>query len=238
MKHLKYFKLFESSINANGQLVDLDTNLFDEFPEDVLKTLENNFFYMYSKNFNWNEKTRELGGDFNKWWDKRKQSEFLKNLDKIISAVRYDLILNKRKKLAKRKLEAFEELIKPVFGNNITGDALTKFEEEVILNPYCTILDIEKAFQEAKNIIDEYGNIDQMKIQKSTFFPGGEINIPNFERFVEKNPQYQKTFDIWNKLNDEEIKLMLAHTKAHHIIGYKELRRLYDFLIEFRKRHY
>ena len=241
---MKYLKKFESFINSQGELINLESNIFDEFPEDVLETLENNFFYMYKTNFDWNNKTKEFslpeGGydtiAFNKWVEAHQQTEFINNLNKIISAVREDVILLKRRKLSERKLEAFEELIKPVFGNHITSDALSKFEEEILLNPYVTIEQIEKGFEEAKNLIDQYGNIDPRKTEKSTIFVGGEINIPNFERFVEKYPEYRKTFDIWYQLFEESTKYLLKNTNAHHVVGYEKLRKLYDFLIKYRKK--
>lgn len=224
----------DASVGSDGQL-NIAPNLFDEFPEDILETLNNNYFYMFSTNFNWNEKSRELGQNFNKWREQHEQTEFVKNLDKIIGAVRSDLILFKRKKLAEKKLEAFEELIKPVFGKHINGNVLSKFEEEAILDPYATVESIERAFREAKNIIDQHGNIDSSKMEKSTIFTGDDINIANFERFVQQNPEYKKTFDMWNKLNDEHMDLMLKNTNAHRIIGYEDLRKLYNFLMDYRK---
>ena len=233
--------LTEASVDGSGNITNLEPNVFDEFPEDVLETLNQNYFYMFS-NFDWNSKSSEFtnggnydGEGFNKWIEQHKQGEFIKNIDRIISAVRSDIILMKRKQLASKKLESFEELIKPVFGKNITGDALTKFEEEILMDPYATIESIERGFREAKNLIDQYGNIDSKKMEKSTFFSGGDINIPNFERFVKDNPQYKKTFDVWYKLFNEEMDLSLKNTYSHHIIGYDQLRKLYDFLITYRK---
>ncbi len=243
---MKYLKLFDSFVDDEGNLMDLTTNIFDEFPDDILNTLNSNYFYLYSTNFDWNKKTREFKSSdpkkaydtiaFSKWREQHEQTEFIKNINKIISAIRQDLLLLKRRKLSKRKLELFEELIKPVFGNHITGDALTKFEEEILLDPHASIESIENAFKEAKNIIDKYGNIDQSKIEKSTIFIGGEINIPKFEEFIKKNPQYQKTYDIWMKLFDDETNLMLKDLNSHHISNYNELRKLYHFLIKYREK--
>lgn len=240
-----FSKIYELSVNRNGELIDVE-DIFDEFPRDVYETLESNFSYMYSTNFDWNKKTYEFPSSnpnhaydteaFSKWYEKNRKVEFIKNLDKIISAVRFDLLLKKRKDLANRKLEAFEELIKPVFGNNITlGRALSKFEVDVIWDPNATVESIQKGFEDAKNIMDENGNIDSSKIEKSSFFTGDEINIPNFERFVEEHPEYKKTYEIWTKLHEEIINLLLTHEKSNHIISYKEERKLYDFLINYRK---
>lgn len=241
-----FLRIYESSVDKNGELIDIEENIFDEFPEDIHKTLSENFSYMYRMNFDWNKKTHEFPSSvpnraydaeaFSKWYDKNEQIEFIKNLDKIISAVRFDLLLKKRKDLANKKLEAFEELIKPVFGNHITlGRALSKFEVDVIWDPNATVESIQKGFEDAKNIMDENGNIDSSKIEKSSFFTGDEINIPNFERFVEEHPEYKKTYEIWSKLNDESTDLLLTNTKSNHTISYKEERKLYDFLINYRK---
>ena len=240
MKYMLNFN--EAFVDSNGNISHIDANVFDEFPEDILKILDDNYSYLL-RNFDWNSKSNEFtkdgkydGNGFSKWIETHKQTEFTKNLSKIISAIRSDILLLRRLEMSKRKLEAFEELIKPVFGNHITGDALTKFEEEILLNPYASIEQLEKGFQDAKNLIDEYGNIDASKMEKSTVFVGGEVNLPKFEEFVRKNPQYKKTFDIWVKLFDEETELMLKDTNASHSISVSELRKLYDFLMEYRKK--
>jgi len=235
----KVMGLNEAIVGVDGELSGMESNIFDEFPDDVLKTLEDEYGYMYSHNFDWNSKSREFTSSdpnkaydapaFNKWVEKNKQDEFMKNLDRVISAVRSDLLLMKRTELMKKKLDAFEELIKPVFGNHITGNVLTKFEEDVLMDPNATIESIERGFAEAKNIIDQYGNIDSSKMEKSTLFTGGDINIPNFERFVIANPEYRKTFDIWNKLHDEYLDLYLTKKNAFRGYTYEPLRKLYDF---------
>jgi len=241
----KIMGLNEGSIGADGQLTGITSNVFDEFPEDVLKTLKDEYGHIYKHNFDWNSKSREFTSSdpgraydaeaFNDWLEQNEQSEFVKNQDKIISAVRSDLLLMKRRVLAKKKLDAFEELIKPVFGKHITGDVLTKFEEEVIMNPDATVESIERGFQEAKNLIDQYGNIDPRKMEKSTFFTGGDINIPNFERFVQANPEYRKTFDVWSRMNDESMDLDMRHMNAFRGYSYEPIRKLYDFLMGYRK---
>lgn len=241
-KILKFNRFNEAQVNSDGQITDIETDIFDEFPEDVLKTLEDNYSNVYVMNFNWNEKTSEFGfteegnKKFHKWWEDRKQTEFIKQLNKIITLVREDLLTIRREKLAKKKLESFEELIKPVFGNNITADALSKFEAEVILDPYATPESIRRGFEEAKNIIDEKtGEIDPLKIHKSTIFPAGQITVSKFEEFIEQHPEYEKTYKIWRKLLDEHTDMMLKNKNAYHIVSYNELRKLYDFLIKYRE---
>jgi len=230
----------DASVDANGELTGFDSNIFDQFPEDILNTLKSHYFKYYGNNFDWNEKTTEFGDDragFRKWIEQNEQADFLKNLSKIIHAVRSDLILEKREMLAKKKLDDFEQLIIPVFGNHITGRALSEFEAAAIWYSDATPESIEKAFQDAKNVIDSEGNIDSSKINKSELFPGGEINIPNFERFVEANPEYQKTYDIWYNLFKQHTDLMLQDTNAYGVVGYPRLKKLYHFLIRFEKQN-
>jgi hypothetical protein len=235
--------LIEASIDKEGNIIGIESNIFDEFPEDVLETFQNNYSYTLNTNYDWNNKMGEFKfpdgsydtESFHKWLNKNKQNEFIRNINKIISDVRHDLLIIKRRKLAKKKLEAFEDLIIPVFGNHITGDALSKFEEQILMNPDATIEDIEKGHQEAKNIIDAEGNIDSSKLEKSLLFPNGEINIPNFERFVDANPEYKKTYDIWWKLFKDETNLLLAKMNALYIINYNQIKKLYNFLLKYKK---
>ena len=242
----KVMGLNEATVDSSGNLMGLESNIFDEFPDEILKTLEDEYGHIYAHNFDWNSKSREFTSDdpnkaydapaFNKWVEKNKQVEFLKNLDKIISAIRSDLLLKKRIKLAEMKLKAFEELIIPVFGKHITGDVLTKFEESVLMDFDATPESIRRGFEEAKNIIDQYGNIDSSKIEKSMLFTGGDINIPNFERFVEANPEYRKTFDSWSRLHDAYSDLYMTKLNAFRGYTYKPLRDLYDYLIMYKKK--
>ena len=241
----KVMGLSEGSVGADGELTGLESNIFDEFPDDVLETLSDEYGHIYKHNFDWNSKSREFNSPdsghaydtvaFNKWMEQNEQDEFTKNLDKIITAVRSDLLLFKRRILAKKKLEAFEALIIPVFGKHITGDVLTKFEEEVLMDPNATVESIERGFRETKDVIDHEGNIDSSKLEISTIFPGGDINIPKFERYVRANPEYQKTYDIWYKLFNDEMNLDMKHMNAHRGYSYEPIRRLYDFLVFYKK---
>jgi hypothetical protein len=235
--------LKETYVDSDGNLADFKQSIFDTFPEDILHTLTDNYSHYYSHNFDWNTKQAEFGDDgrgFRKWLEQNEQDEFKLNLDKIIKAVRSDMILFRRRDLAEKKMNDFEALIIPVFGNNITGRALTKFEEAAILYANWmgdgdTLKAIEKKFEEAKNIMDSDGNIDSSKIEMSTIFTGNEINIPNFERFIEANPEYQKTFDIWSKLHKDYMDLSLKDTKAFRYPDYEGLKKLYQYLNEFKK---
>lgn len=230
--------LKEAYIDSNGNLADFKQSIFDAFPEDILHTLEDNYSHYYSHNFDWNTKQDEFGNDgsgFGKWLDQNKQDEFILNLDRLIKSVRSDMILFRRRDLAEKKMKNFEELIIPVFGKNITGRALTKFEEAAILYANWmgdgdTLKEIERKFEEAKNVMDSDGNIDSSKIEMSTIFTGNEVNIPNFERFIEANPEYQKSFDIWSKLHKDDLDLSLKDTNADGYPDYAELKKLYQYL--------
>jgi predicted GNAT family acetyltransferase len=228
----------EASIGPDGQLIGLDTNIFDKFPEDVLETLKSAYGHMYQHNFDWNSKSDEFvkdgvydGASHREWLKKNEEEEFIKNFGKILSAVRSDLITLKKEILSDKKLEAFEELIKPVFGQHISTEALTKFEQAVIMDPNATLESIQRGFEEAKDVIDQHGNIDSSKLEKSTIFTGGDVSIPKFEKFVQENPEYKKTYDTWRNLFDEHIKNSMLKLNADHVVTYEPIRKLYDFLV-------
>jgi hypothetical protein len=222
--------------------------VFDNFPPELLKLLEDNYSHMYRFKYDYNDKAdrfinRETGEydgkGFNKWFEENTADEFVKNKARIITAIRSDLITLKRRKIAKLKLDAYEELIIPLFGYHITGEALTKFQEDVLLDPNATPASIQRGFEEARNIIDQYGNINQRKIEKSTVFPGGEVNYPTFERFVEEKPKYRSTFETWKSLLDEYHKQDMKELNAFRVYNdhetFKKLRLLYDFLTSNKK---
>jgi len=234
----------EAYVDSSGNLRDMDGEIFDEFPEDILETLKLNYFHLYQFNFDWNKKSDEFmtkkgeydGKGHREWLKKNTEIEFKKNLDKIISSVRKDMILLKRREFAEEKFDEFGELLKSVFGQEITGEGLSEFEAAAIM--YLGFNDdietqkkkIEQAREDAKNIIDKYGNIDYSKTRKSNLFKD-MITMDSFEKFVEKNPQYKKSFDIWKKLLYETIELSSKETIAFRYPSYDELKKLYNFLI-------
>ena len=228
-------------LNEEGNL-----GVFDNFPPELLEFMEDNYSHMYRFKYDYNEKASRFvnretgeydGAGFRKWMDENRADEFVKNKSKIISAIRSDLINLRRVKIAKLKLDAYEELLVSLLGNHITGEALTKFQEDVILDPNATPASIQRGFEEARNIIDQYGNVDQRKIEISTVFPGGEINYPTFERFVEEYPKYLSTYETWKGLLDEYHKHDMKNLNGFRIYEghYKKLRTLYDFLISNKK---
>ncbi len=242
--------LTEMKIDDSGNLQDFEENIFDEFPEEVLKTLEENYL-SYIMNFDWNKvQDSFIDGDkfdsegFGRWIENHKQSQLKKNINKIISIVRRDMILIKRRKYSEQALRKFEELLLSVFGSDIKGEALSEFEAAALL--YAGFMDdvdtqiekIEQAFRDAKKIVDDNGDIDYSKITKSTLFDGEHMSYPKFERFIEKNPQYKRTYNIWKKLHDKyfndsyETRLVAYY---EYSIKFEQLYRLYKFLIQLKK---
>lgn len=220
---------------------DVNSNFsvdFDSFPKSILETLENEYGD-FQNNFDWNEKTEEFREnpiEFRQWMKKNKSEQFLKKIDNIIMKTTQDMILLKRKDIAKAKLKAFEELIIPSLGNEVLSKALTKYEELILMNPNVTMEELNNGFREAKNIIDADGNINPLKTEMSKIFLGGDINIPNFERFVRKNPQYMGVYKDWEKIFNEFMDLYLIDLNAFRSsTPIQKIRELRNFLIDFKK---
>ena len=210
---------------------------FNSFPNDILKTLEDEYGHYYLYNFDWNSKQDEFIDNpkgFREWLNTNKKEEFIKNLDKIIGKVRQDLILLIKQRNADKVLKEFEELIVPVLDNSILVEPLSKFMEFALLNLH-TAKEIEQAYIKAKNIIDNDGSLNHEKITPSTIFTGGDISLPNFERFVSKNPEYKGVFNDWKKMFDKSMELSSTELNAFRdSTSYEEIRNLYNFLIKIR----
>jgi hypothetical protein len=102
------------------------------------------------------------------------------------------MILLKRRKIAEMKLKAFEELIIPILGDEIVSRRLTKFEEDVLLNPYATLEEIKRGFEQAKHMVGDDLETSIVKSELSDIFRGGDVNLSAFERFIEKHPEKKK----------------------------------------------
>lgn len=235
-------QITEAHIDSNGNLVGLEPYIFDEFPEDILETLKSNYGHIYLHNYDWNQKQDEYMDNpegFDKWRKNNEQEEFKKNFKKILSSVRHDLILLKRRKFSQDKLDKFEDLVKSVLGSAVTREDLSVFEACAMM--FVGFMDdietqqrkIEQAMQDAKNILDKDGNIDSSKITKSGMF-ADMITIDSFESYVKKHPEYMGMYKVWRKLLTEEINLSTKDTIAFHIVPYKALRKLYDFLMQYK----
>jgi len=212
---------------------------FSSFPKDVLKTLKDEYGHYYLNNFDWNSKQDEFLDNpkgFREWLNFNKKEEFIKNLDKLIQKTRQDLILLIKRRNADKTLKEFEELIIPALDNSILVEPLSKFMEFALLNLHNT-KEIEQAYIEAKNIIDKDGSLNYGKITPSTIFTGDDISLPNFERFVSKNPEYKGVFNDWKKLFDKSIELSVIELNAfRESTPYEKIRNLYNFLIQFRSK--
>lgn len=208
-----------------------------DIPEDIKKMLDGYNLFM---NFDWNSKQDEFvdkngnydSKGFSNWFKNHKTEEFLKDLPNLIKKVRQDIIVLHKKSLADKKLEYFEELIIPVLGNEVLIPALSKFEEDILLNSH-TIEDLERGFEQAKNIFTHEGDIDQRKIEASKIFVGGELSIPAFERFVNKNPEYKPVYLDWKKMYDEYMKYLLYDLNTSQVRSIKDLKKLYNYLVKF-----
>jgi tetratricopeptide (TPR) repeat protein len=171
---------------------------------------------------------------FHEWYRKNQSEEFIKNLDKLITKTRQDLILLKRQENAKKALEYFEELIKPALDNSVLTKTLSKFLEFALFNLH-TKEELERAYQEAKNIIDPDGSIDYAKTTPSEIFVGGDINYPAFEYFAEKHPEYMGVFKDWKKLFFLDSELSTTDLNAYRdSTPYEKIKALHDFLVKYR----
>jgi len=221
----------------NENVLTINNIDFNSFPNDILKTLEDEYGHYYLNNFDWNSKQDEFVNNpkgFREWLNLNKKEEFIKNLDTIISKVRQDLILLIKKRNADKVLKEFEGLIVPVLDNSILVSPLSKFMEFALLNLH-TMKEIEQAYIEAKNIIDNDGSLNYGKITPSSIFIGDDINLPNFERFVTKNPEYKGVFNDWKKMLDKSMELSSTGLNAFRdSTPYLEIKKLYDFLIKIK----
>ena len=208
--------------------------------DESIKTINENYtdkkgFDFYD--FDWNKESER--DNFKEWLNNFESDQFDKNLPKVINLVKQDIDLLTERKIIEEKLKAFEQLIIPVLGDDVLTKQLSFYEQQVLMDPYATLESIEKGFQEAKNIIDDQGNIDKRKITESSIFKGGEINLPAFEKFVEKNPEYKGVFDDWKKIFDRDTELMLKETNAFsYNINIEKLKNLYNNLNDISKKQF
>lgn len=217
-----------------GKLVD-----FDAFPPEVRKTYDDEYI-QHPPNWGniWNEKQDEFRDNpqgFKDWHERASSELFLKTLDDVIKKTTQDMILLKRKKIIELKLAAFEELIIPVLGDEILSQRLTKYQEDVLMNPHATPESIRQGFEDAKHMVDDDLDTSLAKSELSDLFLGGDINIPAFEKYIKKHPEKQKTYDTWKKLFDEEMELKLTDLNAFRdSTSIEKIRDLRNFLINYK----
>lgn len=227
MKMLIKILLRESLLNES----------IDSFPPSIIKTLDE-YSVFFEPKFDWNQKQDEFSEkpeDFRNWLKTNKYNGLINNIDNVISKVTQDMILIKKQKIAEMKLKAFEELIIPSLGNEVLTPQLTKFEEIILMNPDATPESIMKGFKDAKNMINNDGSINPLKIQLSNIFTGDEINLANFERFIIKNPEYKRVFNDWKTILDNNMSLSNKELNAFRdTTPINDIRELRNFLIKFK----
>jgi hypothetical protein len=208
--------------------------------DESIKTINENYtdkkaFDFYD--FDWNKESER--NNFKEWLNNFESNQFDKNLSKVINLVKQDIDLLTEREIIKEKLKVFEELIIPSISSDVLTKPLSIFEASILMDPNATLESIEKGFLEAKNIFDKDGNIDKSKITESQIFKGGEINLPAFEKFVEKNPEYKGVFDDWKKIFDRDTELMLKETNAFsYNINIEKLKNLYNNLNDISKKQF
>ena len=204
------------------------------------KLIESNYqrhFGFYD--FDWNKESKRE--DFDSWLNKFENSQFEKNLNHVISLIDEDINLKEKRAEAVKKLEDFEELIIPTLGKDVKNKPLTKYQEMIIMNPDAfdkeNLKETEKALSD-KGIFNEDGSINKQKVTYSKVFVEEGINLPAFEDFVEKNPEFQGVFNHWKKLLDESFKLSIQSTNAFRYPSLDELKFLKNELSKLQKESY
>ena len=208
----------------------------DNLSEKSKETIDSNYnreFGIYDFDFN-KESKRE---NYFEWLTKFKNEQFKKNLKKGINAVSEDIDLLEKRKESDKKLKDFEELILPTLGNDVKNPSLSEYQEMVLMNPYVTEEELREALSDT-SIFDKEGSIDKAKITESEFFNEDGINLPNFERFVEKNPEYKGVFDHWKKMLDENMKLHIKETNAFRYPTIADLKELKEELLNLDKNNF
>jgi len=227
----KYLKYIKENTEIDNQ-IDIK-----KFPKHIQKILIDEYGSYFYFNFDWNTEQDKHGSNFNSWLDKHVNKEFIKNLDYLIILTGQDLTRLKRREYAKRKLEDFEDLIKDAVDKNLFKLTLKKYELDLIMYGYnYSGKELEQELAKVKDIFDENGDIDFSKIEEITIDLGG-INLPNFERFVKKNPEFQGVFDEWEKLFDADINSTLIELNAFRSsTPFDKIKELNMFLKNIRKK--
>ena len=238
----EYLKLADgTNTNFDGSNPDIrfkdGGEVFNNLSEKSKEIIDANYegrgsFGFYD--FDWNKESERE--NFGEWLKDFKENQFKKNLSKVIKQVESDIKLKNEQEKSEIKLNYFEELIIPSLGNEVLIPKLSIYEKQVLLDPNATIESIQKGFIDAKNIINEDGSINQSKITPSNFIVDDEINLPAFEKFVEKNPQYKGVFNDWKKILDEYMNISLKQTYAFRYPSVDNLEYLHSELVELKNK--
>lgn len=225
---------FRKTFEGGGYMED--GGYLDALSEKSKKTIDSNYnreFGIYDFDFN-KESKRE---NYFEWFTKFKNEQFKKNLKKGINAVSEDIDLLEKRKQSDKKLKDFEELILPTLGNDVKNPSLSEYQEMVFMNPYASEEELRKALSDT-SIFNEDGSINKAKITESEFFNEEGINLPSFERFAEKNPEYKGVFDSWKKMLDENMALHNKETNAFRYPSIADLKELKEELSNLDKTNY
>lgn len=142
-------------------------DVFADFPEDLLKYLQDQYGFMYQNNFDWNEMSDRYNGpgEFNAWRLENEKSEFIKQKHKIITAIRSDLINTRKSDIANEKTKDYEDYLISLLGHMITLDDhpdilnIDKFEDFIKEHPK-----YEKAYYKWVLLHDESMKYSTMKL--------------------------------------------------------------------------
>jgi len=222
----------ELKMNNGGYLSNLS--------EESSKLIDSNYnsdFGFY--NFDYNKESQRE--DYFDWLNNFIDSQFQKNLNYVISLIDEDIELLEKREESEKKLQDFEELILPTLGNDVKNPALTKYQEIILMNPDAfdsyNLKETQKALSD-KGIFNEDGSINEQKISYSKYFDEEGINLPAFEDFVEKNPEFQGVFNRWKKLFDESMRLSIESTHAFRYPSIDDLKMLKEELSNLDQKKY
>jgi DNA polymerase III sliding clamp (beta) subunit (PCNA family) len=222
----------ELKMNNGGYLSNLS--------EESSKLIDSNYnsdFGFYDFDYN-KESQRE---DYFDWLNNFMDSQFQKNLNYVISLIDEDIELLEKREESEKKLQDFEELILPTLGDDVKNPALTKYQEIILMNPDAfdsyNLKETQKALSD-KGIFNEDGSINEQKISYSKLFDEEGINLPAFEDFVEKNPEFQGVFNHWKKLFDESMRLSIQSTHAFRYPSIDDLKMLKEELSNLDQKKY
>jgi hypothetical protein len=208
--------------------------------EESSKLIDSNYnsaFGFFDFDYN-KESQRE---DYFDWLNNFYDSQFQKNLNYVISLIDEDIELLEKREESEKKLKDFEELILPTLGNDVKNPALTEYQEMILMNPDAfdsyNLKETQKALSD-KGIFNEDGSINEQKISYSKYFDEEGINLPAFEDFVEKNPEFQGVFNHWKKLFDESMRLSIQSTHAFRYPSIDDLKMLKEELSNLDQKKY
>jgi DNA polymerase III sliding clamp (beta) subunit (PCNA family) len=208
--------------------------------EESSKLIDSNYnsaFGFFDFDYN-KESQRE---DYFNWLNNFYDSQFQKNLNYVISLIDEDIELLEKREESEKKLKDFEELILPTLGNDVKNPALTEYQEMILMNPDAfdsyNLKETQKALSD-KGIFNEDGSINEQKISYSKYFDEEGINLPAFEDFVEKNPEFQGVFNHWKKLFDESMRLSIQSTHAFRYPSIDDLKMLKEELSNLEQKKY